>query len=68
MQPPKYKVGDTVWYFQGHKEKIGGNIIHVIPAGTMPGVFENYYVIDQFNNVDQIIVIYPENTLSLTQM
>lgn len=62
MKEPRFKVGQTVWIDNGHRDRFSGEVVQIIPEGVIKH-YGTHYVIEVFTNIDDYLQIRDEDTV-----
>lgn len=61
-----FKVGDTVWYNDGFKERLSGTVHKILTAEELD-FYEDYYVILVSTHVDDCLIMRPKGCVFATK-
>lgn len=61
-----FKVGDTVWYNDGFKERLSGTVHKILTAEEL-GFHEDHYVILVSTHIDDYLIIRPTRLVYATK-
>lgn len=61
-----FKVGDTVWYNDGFKERLSGTVHKVLTAAELD-FYEDHYLIMVSTHIDDYLIIRPKHCVFATK-